>query len=71
MKRHVLQLQADVYISHLYRSCNYDEKIIGSPMKVGGGSAPPPVSKLGGQLPPLPLPGSCVPDVIPVLGGGG
>ena len=46
MERYVLQLQADVYISHLYRSCNYDEKIVGSLMKLGGGGGG------GGPVPP-------------------
>ena len=27
MKRYALQLKADAYVSHLYRSCNYDKKI--------------------------------------------
>ena len=47
MKRHVLQLLVDDYIAHLYISCNFDEKRIGSPMKVGEGGGAPTVSKLG------------------------
>ena len=52
MKQYVLQLLVDVYIEHLYRICNYDEKKRFT-MKVGG-SRVPTVSKLGAAAPTAP-----------------
>ena len=41
MKRYVYAVAtAGIYIAHLYRSCNYDEKRKGSPMKVGWAALP-------------------------------
>ena len=55
MKRYVLyKLLGDVFIAHLFRSRNYDEKRIGSPRKVVGGGRGQHshgVKVGGGQLP--------------------
>ena len=54
----VLHLLDDVGIAHVYKSCKFDEKIIGSPMKAGG--LRPHGFKVGrGQLSHCPH-GSCI-----------
>ena len=67
MKLCVLQLPAEIYKTHLYRNCNYDEKRISSPLEVGGQHIHG--FKVGGgrQLPPPPaltVPRPCLEVVL-------